>query len=183
MDLMAMDHDHDHGTSDDDDTTKSCPMIMVFHGGHCERILWRGWVAYTVTEFVLSALAIFVVSFLYEALKFLRQHLARRDARKESERLAEEQRRKNENPTAGGCCSETPLAEERDPSYWQRLFASTHIIQALLNLVQIVISYLLMLIFMTFNYWLCLAVILGLGLGYFFFGWNKKSPDESECCP
>ncbi|EDW96505.1 high affinity copper uptake protein 1 [Drosophila yakuba] len=178
-----MDHDHDHGTDDSTSTAKSCPMIMVFHAGHCERILWRGWVASTVTEFVLSALAIFLVSFLYEALKFLRQQLARREARKESERLAAEQRRKNEAPAAGGCCSETPLAEPREQTYWQRLFASTHIVQSLLNLLQIVISYLLMLIFMTFNYWLCLAVILGLGLGYFFFGWNKKNPDESECCP
>ncbi|KAH8278847.1 hypothetical protein KR018_010309 [Drosophila ironensis] len=178
-----MDHDHDHGTTDDATAAKSCPMIMVFHAGHCERILWRGWVASTVTEFVLSALAIFLVSFLYEALKFLRQQLARREARKQSERLAEEQRRKTENPVPGGCCSETPLAEPREQSYWQRLFASTHIIQSLLNLLQIVVSYLLMLIFMTFNYWLCLAVVLGLGLGYFFFGWNKKNPDESECCP
>ncbi|KAH8383959.1 hypothetical protein KR009_011446 [Drosophila setifemur] len=176
-----MDHDHDHG-SDDTSTAKSCPMIMVFHAGHCERILWKGWVASTVTEFVLSAIAIFLVSFLYEALKFLRQQLARREARKISERLAEEQRRKNESP-AGGCCSETPLAEQRGQTYWQRLFASSHIIQALLNLLQIVLSYLLMLIFMTFNYWLCLAVVLGLGLGYFFFGYNKKNPDESECCP
>ncbi|XP_039492551.1 high affinity copper uptake protein 1 [Drosophila santomea] len=178
-----MDHDHDHGTDESTITAKSCPMIMVFHAGHCERILWRGWVASTVTEFVLSALAIFLVSFLYEALKFLRQQLARREARKESERLATEQRRKNEAPAAGGCCSETPLAEPREQTYWQRLFASTHIVQSVLNLLQIVISYLLMLIFMTFNYWLCLAVILGLGLGYFFFGWNKKNPDESECCP
>ncbi|XP_017055738.1 high affinity copper uptake protein 1 [Drosophila ficusphila] len=178
-----MDHDHDHGSDDSTSTEKSCPMIMVFHGGHCERILWRGWVASTVWEFVLSALAIFLVSFLYEALKFLRQQLARREARKESERLAAEQRRKAETPSTGGCCSETPLAEPREQTYWQLLFASSHILQSLLNLLQIVISYLLMLIFMTFNYWLCLAVILGLGLGYFFFGWNKKNPDESECCP
>ncbi|XP_022224913.2 high affinity copper uptake protein 1 [Drosophila obscura] len=174
-----MDMDHDHG-SDNATAAKSCPMIMVFHAGHCERILWRGWVAATVTEFVLSALAIFVVSFLYEALKFLRQHLARRVARREAERLAAE-RQKNDNPS--GCCSDTPLAEVREKSYWQRLMDSAHIIQSLLNLLQIVISYLLMLIFMTFNYWLCLAVVLGLGLGHFFFGWNKKTPDESECCP
>ncbi|KAH8355960.1 hypothetical protein KR200_004160 [Drosophila serrata] len=182
---MDHDHDHDHGTGteDSDSTAKSCPMIMVFHAGHCERILWRGWVASTVWEFVLSAIAIFLVAFLYEALKFLRQQLARREARKLAERLAEEQRRKNENPTAGGCCSETPLAEIREQTYWQRLLASSHIFQSLLNLLQIVISYLLMLIFMTFNYWLCLAVVLGLGFGYFFFGWNKKNPDDSECCP
>ncbi|XP_034487685.1 high affinity copper uptake protein 1 [Drosophila innubila] len=175
MDLMTMDHHHEEEA---DPSVKSCPMIMVFHAGHCERILWRGWVAATVTEFVLSAIAIFVVSFLYELLKFLRENLMRREARKEAERMAEELRQKSV-----GNNSETHLAEVREKTYWQRIFGSAHIIQSLLNLLQIVISYLLMLIFMTFNYWLCLAVVLGLGVGYFFFGWVKKDPKEGECCP
>ncbi|KAM8706624.1 hypothetical protein ACLKA7_010827 [Drosophila subpalustris] len=170
-----MDHNHEE---ESDSTTKTCPMIMVFHGGHCERILWRGWVAYTVTEFVLSAIALFVLAFLYELLKFLRENLLRREARKEAERMAMELRQKsNENN------SETHLAEHSEKTYWQRIFASAHIIQSLLNLVQIIVSYLLMLIFMNFNYWLCLAVVLGLGLGYFCFGWVKKDPQEGDCCP
>ncbi|ALC45455.1 Ctr1B [Drosophila busckii] len=173
MDAMTMHGEHGTDTAA---AVKSCPMIMVFHGGHCERILWRGWVAATITEFVFSCLALFVLAFLYELLKFLREQLLRREARKDAERLAEEVRRKNSG-------SETPLAELRERSYWQNIFNLPHIIQALLNLVQIVISYLLMLVFMNFNYWLCLAVVLGLGLGYFFFGWVKKDPNASECCP
>ena len=39
--------------------------------------------------------------------------------------------------------------------------------------VQIVLSYCLMLIFMTYNVWLCLAVALGASIGYFMFGWKK----------
>ena len=39
--------------------------------------------------------------------------------------------------------------------------------------VQIVVSYCLMLIFMTYNVWLCLAVALGAATGYFMFGWKK----------
>ena len=38
---------------------------------------------------------------------------------------------------------------------------------------QIVLSYCLMLIFMTYNVWLCLAVALGAATGYFMFGWKK----------
>ncbi|XP_030556245.1 high affinity copper uptake protein 1 [Drosophila novamexicana] len=180
MDLMTMDHD-DHG-SESVTAAKSCPMIMVFHGGHCERILWRGWVAATVTEFAFSCIAFFVLSFLYELLKFLREQLIRREARREAE-LAAELRQKNSMNDCGGGCSETPLAEIREKTYWQRIFNTPHIIQSLLNLVQIIISYLLMLVFMNFNYWLCLSVVLGLGVGYFFFGWIKKDPQESECCP
>ncbi|XP_034115102.1 high affinity copper uptake protein 1 [Drosophila albomicans] len=180
MDLMTM--DHNHGDEDTDSTTKSCPMIMVFHGGHCERILWRGWVAATVTEFALSCVALAVLAFLYELLKFFRDQLVRREGRKETERLrlAEEIRQKNAHNSG---CSETPLAEIREKTYWQRIFNSAHIIQSLLNLVQLVISYLLMLIFMNYNYWLCLSVILGLGLGYFFFGWIKKDQQDGDCCP
>lgn len=156
--------------------------LPQFHGGHCERILWRSWVAYTVTEFAFSCIAFFVMSFLYELLKFLRVQLARRDARREAEQLAAEQRRKNLNDCGAGC-SETPLAEIRDKTYWERIFNMPHVIQSLLNFVQIIISYLLMLVFMNFNYWLCLSVILGLAFGYFFFGWVKKDPQDSDCCP
>ncbi|EDV91404.1 high affinity copper uptake protein 1 [Drosophila grimshawi] len=170
----------DHGSGGT--TAKSCPMIMVFHGGHCERILWRGWVASTVVEFTFSAIAFFVLAFIYELLKFLRNYLLQREARKVAEQTAAEIRRKREiNDCAG--CSETPLAEIREETYWQRIFNSAHIIQSLLYLVQVIISYLLMLVFMNFNYWLCLAVVLGLAAGYFFFGCFKKDAQDSDCCP
>ncbi|XP_017873641.1 PREDICTED: high affinity copper uptake protein 1 [Drosophila arizonae] len=177
MDLMSMAHDDGHTGA----AAHTCPMIMVFHGGHCERILWRSWVAYTVTEFAFSCIAFFAMSFLYELLKFLRVQLTRREARKEAEQLAEEQRRK----ALGDCngCSETQLAEIRDKTYWQRIFNMPHIIQTLLNFIQLIISYLLMLVFMNFNYWLCLSVILGLAFGYFFFGYVQKDPKDSDCCP
>jgi copper transporter 1 len=45
------------------------------------------------------------------------------------------------------------------------------------------ISYLLMLIAMTFNVYLFLAVILGTGLGHFLFGWRRSSIlDNNEHC-
>jgi len=48
---------------------------------------------------------------------------------------------------------------------------------------QVVLSYVLMLIVMTYNVWLCLAVILGAGSGYFFFGWKKSLVvDITEHC-
>lgn len=52
-----------------------------------------------------------------------------------------------------------------------------HIIQTLLYVVQFVGGYFLMLAIMTFNLWLVIGGILGLGLGYFFFGWA----DEELC--
>uniref|UniRef100_A0A1A9WC22 Copper transport protein n=1 Tax=Glossina brevipalpis TaxID=37001 RepID=A0A1A9WC22_9MUSC len=188
-----MDHDHDHNHGPDD--TVSCPMIMTFHGGHCERILWNGWVASTMVEFIFSALAIFLMAFCYETLKYLREYILRQTVRKEAERVALEMQAKTSSMSAhasggggggggglGGGCPRSTMAEIQDKSYAQRVFSTPHLIQTLLNVIQIFISYLLMLVFMTFNYWLCMAVVFGLAVGYFFFGWIKQEAYESECC-
>ncbi|XP_055904441.1 high affinity copper uptake protein 1 [Eupeodes corollae] len=177
MDHGGMDHGgHGDGSSD----SRTCPMIMTFHGGHCERILWKSWLAYTLTEFIFSALAIFAVAFAYEGIKFVREYHLRKVLKEESDRL----RALNSKNcmTNEGSSSNTPLHVAYQLNYFQRIFNTPHILQTCLNLVQIILSYLLMLIFMTFNYWLCLAVILGLGLGYFVFGWIKQDVYETECC-
>ena len=40
-------------------------------------------------------------------------------------------------------------------------------------MLQGLLAYLLMLAFMTYNIWFCLAVVLGSGLGYFVFAWLR----------
>ncbi|XP_061389814.1 high affinity copper uptake protein 1 [Musca vetustissima] len=184
-----MDHDHDHGSGGsgmdgEHDGHGSCPMNMAFHTGYTECILWKGWMTTTVTQFVLSALALFVVAFLYESLKFVREYFLRRAVRNEAERVALELQLKTTGPstTTPTCHASSTLAPIREKTYAQRIFSTPHLIQTFFNLIQIILSYLMMLVFMTYNYWLCLAVILGLGVGYFFFGWIKQDVYESECC-
>lgn len=59
----------------------------------------------------------------------------------------------------------------------------SHAFQTLLHMLQLVLAYMLMLIFMTYNYWLGLAIMLGGGLGYFLFGWKKSViVDVTEHC-
>ena len=59
----------------------------------------------------------------------------------------------------------------------------THALQTGLHVVQLVLSYWLMLIFMTYNVWLCLAVALGAGTGYFLCAWRRQSVvDMNEHC-
>ena len=63
------------------------------------------------------------------------------------------------------------------------IFSLAHLLQTLLHILQIVISYFLMLIFMTYNVWLCIAVALGAGCGYFAFGWKRALiVDINEHC-
>ena len=48
---------------------------------------------------------------------------------------------------------------------------------------QVTLAYLLMLIFMTYNTWLCAAVVVGAAVGYFLFGWRKTIVyEESDHC-
>lgn len=58
-----------------------------------------------------------------------------------------------------------------------------HLLQTFLHLIQVVLSYGLMLIAMTYNVYLVLAIVLGAACGYFFFGWvRQRSVDASEHC-
>lgn len=63
------------------------------------------------------------------------------------------------------------------------IFSMMHLYQSFLHLVQVTLSLMLMLIFMTYNVWLCLAVVFGAMVGYFLFGWKKSVVvDVTEHC-
>lgn len=65
----------------------------------------------------------------------------------------------------------------------QQMLSFPHIFQTVLHIIQVVISYFLMLIFMTYNAYLCIAVAAGAGTGYFFFSWKKAVVvDITEHC-
>lgn len=73
-----------------------------------------------------------------------------------------------------GCSSNIAPENVDQDTILQRIFNKSHILQTILYIIQIILSYLLMLIVMTFNYWLFVAVILGSGIGYFLFGWLRE---------
>jgi len=64
------------------------------------------------------------------------------------------------------------------------LWTKAHLLQTCLHLLQVILSYLLMLIFMTYNSWLCAATVIGLALGYFLFGWRRTVvlQQSENCC-
>ena len=63
------------------------------------------------------------------------------------------------------------------------MFSLDHLLQSFLHLIQVTVSLMLMLIFMTYNSWLCLSVVLGAMIGYLIFGWKKSIVmDLTEHC-
>ncbi|XP_055525214.1 high affinity copper uptake protein 1 [Wyeomyia smithii] len=148
--------DHNHGGGDDEEML--CPMQMSFHGGSCEIILFPKWATTETGQFVGACFGFFLLALLYEALKFSREMLRRKEL------------------NAGG----TPYATK---TLRQHLTSKFHILQSVLHLIQVSVSYILMLIVMTFNLWLGLAVVSGAAIGFFFFGWIRQSTlDPNECC-
>lgn len=65
----------------------------------------------------------------------------------------------------------------------QQMLNRMHILQTFIHLIQAILSYALMLIVMTYNAYLIVAVVLGAAFGYFLFGWmRQKSVDLTEYC-
>lgn len=63
-----------------------------------------------------------------------------------------------------------------------KMFSSVHLAQTALHGLQLLIGYILMLIFMTYNVYLCAAVIIGATLGYWLFSADKSNSENTECC-
>ncbi|CAF0796221.1 unnamed protein product [Rotaria sordida] len=163
-------------------------MAMTFHGGYKEQILFNQWNTQTTGAFAASWFAIFFVAVLYEALKTFRDALARRDVCETCTQTGNRQQtlirpddQQDERFNANDVVS--PIRIENRQINRARLLSVSHAIQTVLHIIQMALSYLLMLIAMTFNIYLFLAIILGAGLGHFLFGWRRSSViDYNDHC-
>ncbi|XP_059613772.1 high affinity copper uptake protein 1-like isoform X2 [Phlebotomus argentipes] len=159
----------DHASHHHGDEDMECPMQMIFHLGHCEAILFKSWTVSEVGGFVGAVILIFVVAVLYEGLKYLREKLYY-----DAHQLEFAQQDKD---------GSTQNLRNTSKPIRQQIFNKAHIIQTFLHLIQVSVSYALMLIVMTYNVWLFLAVVLGACMGYLFFGWiRNRSVDITEHC-
>ncbi|KAK7790727.1 hypothetical protein R5R35_007965 [Gryllus longicercus] len=155
-------------------------MMMFFHGGYCEIVLFNTWKVTSVGSLIGSMIGIFIMAALYEGLKYYREYLFWRT-------YNALQYRSVSMPPEKGVVSEDnrivhmvgEVIHKQPPT----MFSLMHGFQTFLHVVQIVLSYFLMLIFMTYNIWLCLAVVVGAATGYFLFGWKKSViVDVTEHC-
>lgn len=146
-------------------------MQMYFHCSSTATVLFEKWTVSSAGAWFGTCLAIFLMAMLYEGLKVLRETLLKRsvvDVRYQSTEVSKDSR--------------TTLTETHQTGQ-SRLWSWGHILQSVLHMVQVTISYFLMLIFMTYNVYLCIPVIIGAGFGYFFFGWKRSIiVDVNEHC-
>ncbi|XP_064457281.1 high affinity copper uptake protein 1-like [Ornithodoros turicata] len=162
-DHMEMDHSgHVQGMSH---------MMMYFHFGVNETVLFQGWTISTVGGMVGSVIGVFIMAAVYEGLKYLREHLFR---------LHFTSMHYSSVAVAG---QEGHTLTEVHQIVRNRMISWAHGIQTILHMVQVLLSYFLMLVFMTYNVWLCMGIILGAGCGYFIFGWKKATVvDVTDHC-
>ncbi|XP_075986678.1 high affinity copper uptake protein 1-like [Anticarsia gemmatalis] len=158
-------------------------MAMTFHGGIMETILFSWWQVTDVGEFIGSFFAIFIMALLYEGLKYYRKHLLW----KTYTGLQYCAVAPPDKGVANLCAPDEPQVIQPVPHALERniptMMSTAHAWQTVLHGVQVLVSYMLMLVFMTYNVWLCTAVVLGSATGYFLFGWRESVVvDFTEHC-
>ncbi|XP_020812153.1 high affinity copper uptake protein 1 isoform X2 [Drosophila serrata] len=167
-------HNHGGGGSG---TGMEHMMPMAFHFGYNETILFSWWHIETVAGLVGSMIAIFLLALMYEGLKYYREYLFWKTYNLMEYRPVTGPQRNPEAPRLPSPAAAAPSPVQ--PS----MLSVTHLLQTLLHVLQVTLSFLLMLIFMTYNVWLCLMVVLGAAVGYFLFCWKKSViVDVTEHC-
>merc|ERR1711976_1110152 len=146
MTTMGMEHDHgmhgDHGSHGNTGGHHG-GAAAYFHLSYEAVILFMEWATNDWQTMLYACIVIAIVSALYEGLKYMREFLLHRVRRRDA--------------YSKSCCT---------------MFCTCmHLLQTVLHIIQVAVSYALMLVFMTFNGWLCIAVLAGAGLGHLIFGW------------
>ncbi|KAH8289243.1 hypothetical protein KR054_002084, partial [Drosophila jambulina] len=177
-------HNHGGGGSG---TGMEHMMPMAFHFGYNETILFSWWHIETVAGLVGSMIAIFLLALMYEGLKYYREYLFWKTYNLMEYRPVTGPQRNPEAPRLPSPAAAAPspvqyvgeVVHKQPPS----MLSVNHLLQTLLHVLQVTLSFLLMLIFMTYNVWLCLMVVLGAAVGYFLFCWKKSViVDVTEHC-
>uniref|UniRef100_A0A8D1R843 Copper transport protein n=1 Tax=Sus scrofa TaxID=9823 RepID=A0A8D1R843_PIG len=161
---------HHHPTSSGSHESMMMPMTFYF-GFKKVEVLFAGLVINTAGEMAGAFVAVFLLAMFYEGLKIAREGLLRK---------SQVSIRYNSMPVPG---PNGTILMETHKTVGQQMLSFPHLLQTVLHIIQVVISYFLMLIFMTYNGYLCIAVAAGAGTGYFLFSWKKAVVvDITEHC-
>ena len=165
-------------------------MLMYFHVGLGDRVLFYDWVLSSISMTVMTCAVFFILAFLYEGLKCYREFLIKkRILLQRSFPIAvigggsDHRAIQEDDPTTADMTGSSNLHSVTRRTGSSKIFNLPHALQSLLHVVQVALSYTLMLGFMTFNVWICVSILFGVGIGYFTFCWRKLNVvDVTEHC-
>ncbi|VDM66834.1 unnamed protein product [Strongylus vulgaris] len=133
------------------------PMWMWFHTKINDLVLFESWVVTTPGGMIWACFVVMAMGILLEFIRYFRWRM-------------EVANRKEVMSSTKYETFAFVKSQSKFQSYMSRLFSLSHFLQTLCFGVQLVLSYLLMLVFMTFSVWLGLAVCMGAGIGFLLFG-------------
>ncbi|KHN87546.1 High affinity copper uptake protein 1 [Toxocara canis] len=136
-------------------------MWMWFHTTLDDTVLFDFWIIDAPWKMVVSCAAIFILGVVLEALKYARCKLD------------------DSSSTSMSRTTKYDSLHLPHKIYRSSLISELHALQTLLFAVQLILSYVLMLVFMTFSVWLAIAVTLGISFGYYIFGYRPPSLKRS----
>jgi len=174
MNHLFMDHGGmDHG--DMDMGEGKCSMNMLFTWSSKDLcIIFRQWRVTSTTSLLLSLIAIVLLTAGYECVR----EISRRYEQSHNTQMGafsscatSEPLPLNESSSLLDAGSDSKAAAERKGT----------IIKALLYAVQVFYSFFIMLLFMTYNGWVMLAVAVGAFVGYLAFGRSLTSTKSVAC--
>ncbi|CAD5216952.1 unnamed protein product [Bursaphelenchus xylophilus] len=116
-------------------------MWTYFHTTLNDDVLFKFWRVQTAGDMAITCAIMFSLAFFVELLKHIRGQIERK----------------------------AYLDCTANSTYSSRLTRPSHLLQTALFFVQLIFSYMLMLVVMTFSLWLIAAILLGTGLGQYIF--------------
>jgi len=135
-------------------------MSMFFTVDFPHYFLLKSWILDSTNNQIYACVGTFGLAIIYELLKDVRLMWNK------GYFSGDITRRLENDPGTGDCCADA----DDNFSTFTKGFWCRHIFQSLLHIIQVFIAFILMLIVMSYNYWLLVSLCVGNGIGYFFAG-------------
>ncbi|XP_077593785.1 protein SLC31A2 isoform X2 [Stigmatopora nigra] len=144
-------------------------MPMVFEVSSSVTLLFDFWHVNSPGGMLVSVIVVMLLTILYEMLKVWRLGLSRSTLLTQNSTQYTGAPPQIDNNALENSTSESSLVTKESGSFFPNNKGSwlQHGIQTLLHLLQVTLSYILMLCVMSFNTWIFLGIIVGAALGYF----------------
>ncbi|XP_064628959.1 protein SLC31A2-like [Lineus longissimus] len=151
-------------------------MAMYFHAGTKEYVLLKQLRVDSIGGMALACCFVIILGICFEGLKMIRVFLFKCSA--EYGREVTEKTKLVSRPPSESDPVLPKEAENKEKMLSCRMFNGIHLLQCFLHVLQLFLGYCSMLIFMTYNVWLCLSVLIGAALGYALFGCHRQQKEE-----